>query len=338
MKNANVLRVSIIFGIIVILLLTAANVIGDSPSARGYHQMAYDAESDLVIMYGGQTGYWLDPEHQNHETWSFNAKNNTWTQMSPAISPGGVGGGDMTYDSKADRIILSVISVDLTTLETWAYDANSDTWTRLADGPYNMLGQRIAYDTESDRTIMFGGFEMTKYKYVDETWAYDYNTDTWTNMQPPYRPYGRNYHGMAYDPKADRVVVWGGDKGASKKEDVWTYDYNTNTWERFKYDYGPTNRYYHTLVYNDKADKIITYGGYSYGNDETWTYDLNTNTWQQMYPADNPGIISRYTMVYAKDANRIILFGGQDGAERFQYVGDTWSYDLENNTWSNVSP
>lgn len=338
MKNANYLRL-FIFAIIVLLLFTAATVTGSSPSPRSYSQMTYDSESELVILYGGQTGKWSDPTQWNHETWSFDAEEDGWIQMSPSIIPGGSLGGSMTYDSKADRSILVVMADDWSTLQTWAYDANSDTWTRLKDGPYIMLGHRIAYDAESDRTIMFGGFEMTKFKYIDETWVYDYNTDTWTNMQPiGGHPYGRNYHGMAYDPNADRIVVWGGDKGAAKKEDVWTYDYNSNTWQRYKYDFGPTSRAYINLVYDAQADKLIMYGGYPYGNDETWVYDLNTNTWQLMQPENNPGIISRYSMVSAENENKIILFGGQDGATNYLYNNETWSYNLNNNEWSYISP
>jgi hypothetical protein len=334
MKKASILSVSI-FAVILLLLTTAGSAFSTSPGARGYHQMAYDSESGLVILYGGQTGPWRDPESWNHETWSFNPRSEKWKKMSPDTSPGGFGGGDMTYDSKADRSILSIITDDLSTLQTWAYDANSDTWTQLADGPRNMLGQRIAYDSESDRIIMFGGFDMTKYKFVDETWVYDFNTDTWTNMQPKVHPSGRNYVGMAYDSKADRVVLWGDwqrNYTPATDESVWTYDYNTNTWQEFKHkkDGGPRVRDYTMLAYDEKADKIIMYGGFDFGNDETWVYDLNTDTWQQMQPANNPGVISRYAMVYAKDANKVILFGGQD-------VGDTWSYKLKSDEWTKVT-
>ena len=340
MKKASVLGVSI-FAVILLLLTTAGSAFGESPSPRGYHQMAYDSESGLVILYGGQTGYWLDPAYQNHETWTFDPESEKWVQMSPGTSPGGFGGGDMAYDSESDRIILSVITDDLSTLQTWAYDANSDTWTQMKDGPQHMVGQRIVYDSESDRIVMFGGFEFSKYKLVDETWAYDFNTDTWTNMDPRVHPEPRNYHDMAYDPKADRVVLWGGDlHGVANKNAVWTYDYNTNTWEelRSKYANAPELRDYMNLVYDEKADKFIMYGGYSYGNNETWTYDLNSNTWQQMQPTNNPGAISRYAMVYVKDENKTILFGGQDGATNYQYNNETWSYSLKHNKWVNVSP
>jgi hypothetical protein len=313
-----------------------------SPTARGYHQMTYDSESGLVILYGGQTGYWLDPAQQSHETWTFDPDTSMWTQMLPDVSPGGSSGGDMTYDSKRDLCILSVISDDFSTLQTWAYNANTDTWTRLADGPRNMVGQRVVYDTESDRIILFGGVDFTRFKFWDETWVYNYDTNTWTNMDPRLHPQARNYQGMVYDSKADRVVMWGDwqrNYTAATDESVWTYDFNTNTWQEFEHKKdGPAVRDYMMLAYDEKADKIIMYGGYDFGNDETWLYDLNTRTWQQVFPAGNPGIISRYGMVYVKDVNKTILFGGQDGATYFEYKGDTWSYQLRTNRWKNVLP
>jgi hypothetical protein len=327
------------FAVIVLLLMTAGDSLSTSPSPRAYHQMVYDPDSGYVILYGGQTGEWNPPENFNHETWLFDPEKNVWTEVTPEVSPGGSVGGSMTYDSNAKRIILSVISDDLTELQTWAYETESNTWTRLANGPLNMLGQRIVYDAESDRTIMFGGIEMTKYKFIDETWAYDYNTDTWRNMHPSGKPHGRNYHGMVYDPIADRIIVWGGDiQGPIKQDLIWMYDYNTNTWKKSKYENGPANRDYLDLVYNVDAECFITYGGTPYGNDETWVYTLDTNTWQQTQPANNPGLLSRYTMVYAQNIDRAILFGGQDGPERYNFTAETWSYDLNTDTWTNLSP
>jgi galactose oxidase-like protein len=348
MKLKFFLTVLIVFALIVPLTRytrsASAEAAGVSPSARGYHQMTYDTESGLVIVYGGQTGnFFQDPIYLSHETWSFDPDSNVWTQMSPATSPGGSSGGEMTYDAKADRSILSVISDDFSRLETWAYDANADTWIQLADGPRVMVGQRIVYDSESDRIIMFGGFDFSNFKLVDDLWVYDYNTDTWTNMpQPRVHPSSRNFIGMVYDSKADRVVMWGDwqrNYTAATDESVWTYDFNTNTWQEFQHKKdGPMVRDYTMLAYDSKADRIIMYGGYDFGNDETWVYDLNTNTWQQKLPVNNPGIISRYGMVYVKDVNRTILFGGQDGAIHFQYKGDTWSYNLKTNRWTNINP
>lgn len=322
--------------------LTAGAAASASPTGGGYAQMAYDSESGLVILYGGQkTGDYQDPANYLHETWTFDPITHVWTQVFPAVSPGGSSGGSMTYDSQADRCILSIVADDYSALQTWAYDANTNTWTRLADGPRVAVGQRIVYDSKADRIILFGGFGPP-WTYgqgiFHETWAYDYNTDTWTNMQPRSYPPGRNYQGMTYDSRADRVVMWGKVYFHPNKAVVWTYDYNTNVWQSFAYTNGPALRDYINLVYDERADRVIMYGGYDYGNDETWIYNLNTHTWKPMQPTNNPGLLSRYSMVYASNVNRTILYGGQEGPTYDIYKTDTWSYSLRFDRWTNISP
>lgn len=335
-------------------ILTAAAPVGAAPPAGGFNQMAYDTKAKLVILFGGTSGdSGVDPSALKTETWTYDPAKNLWSKKSPAIHPTGSHGGYMVYDSKADRTILSIRNTDdwaappeAVVLETWAYDLKKDTWTRLADMPVKtgqiMIGQRLAYDAESDRTIMFGGLLFPSFKMVDETWAYDYNTNTWTNMQPFKHPKGINLMGMVYDTKADRVVMWG-DFGvrvynAASEDAVWTYDYNTNTWQAFDHQHdGPSVRDYNILAYDEVADKIIMYGGYPWGNDETWAYDLNTDTWQQMLPATNPGPLAAYSMVYARDVNRTILFGGGN-LGTMEFNTDTWSYDLGADSWTLVSP
>jgi hypothetical protein len=355
MKIMKLLSV-LIFAVMLVLpqSVGASPPMGASPTAGGYTQMTYDSKAGLVILYGGQwNGRWYDPATWCRETWTFDPETNVWVQKFPAVSPDPHSGGDMTYDSRAGVSILSILPDNwilgqpVAPLQTWAYNVQTNSWTKLADGPRPLVGQRIVYDSESDRIIMFGGIDASTFKPVNDTYAYDYNTDTWSKMDPQLQPQFRNYHGMVYDSKADRVVMWGGG-GVSIAHvgqdyaEVWTYDYNTDTWERFenKKD-GPTPRYYIFLAYDEKADKIITYGGYDYGNDETWSYDLNTQTWQQMHPLTNPGLLSRYGMVYAKNVNRTILFGGQEGPTNWtylQYKTDTWSYNLKLDRWTNISP
>jgi hypothetical protein len=127
---------------------------------------------------------------------------------------------------------------------------------------------------------------------------------------------------------------------AALEDAIWTYDYNTNTWQAFSHQHdGPSVRDYENLAYDEVADKIILYGGYPWGNDETWVYDLNTDTWQQMLPTTNPGLLSVYSMVYVRDINNTILFGGAEEYYAYwQFKTDTWSYDLGANTWTLVYP
>lgn len=295
--------------------------------------MAYDSESDKVILYGG-----AHPGRDikaSDETWAYDVASNTWTNMRPASGPPEKGAVDLVYDVESDRVIL--FGGGYGDDDTWAYDYNTNTWTEMAKGPGDHLGYRMAYDSESDRCILFGGMGYPSFIVYNDTWAYDFNTDTWTEMKPSNSPPVRNYHAMAYDTQADRVILFGGadpqDKGIM---DTWAYNFNTNTWQELERGEGeyPSGRYYHTLAYNTVADRSILYGGSS-GGAETWSYDYSTNIWTKLEPAENPGKRSMHAMVYSSASDRIILFGG--GAVHYRYTDDTWVFDFNTTTWTDVT-
>lgn len=300
-----------------------------SPSPRSYVSMAYDAESDKIILFGGQTNDSSGNFKVINDTWAYDMTSNSWTVMKPTQAPSARSAADMTYDSESDRIILfgGANPSDLELEDTWAYDYSTNTWSSMAKGPANHLGSRIAYDRESDRIILFGGYDIDTNTTFNDTWAYDFNANKWTEMKPVVSPKPRNYAGMAYDAESDRVIMWGGQASA------WAYDYNTNTWQEMESSAGPSLRVYSTLVYNAKADRVILYGGGEAGNSDTWAYNYNTDTWTELKPATNPGNLSRHAMAYNTTADRAILFGGWNRSG--QATGGTWAYDL--NAWTEIS-
>ena len=320
-----------------------------SPSGLGYHAMAYDSESSRVILYGGQTGNIIDhPETcLSAETWAFEPARNRWQKMMPGSSPPALSAHAMAYDSESDRVILHGGSgifekerlEDFILNQTWAYDFNNDTWMKMSDGPPR-LGQRMAYDAESDRIIMFSGayFQDGRFRDVQETWVYDFNSDTWTEMKPARSPAARHYYGLSYDPKSDRVILWGGFIGKEVQDsNVWSYDFNTNIWLELSPESGPDPRWYHAMACDEASGRIIIYGGDDEGNDEMWAYDPHSNTWTKLEPTATPGMISRMPMVFAPDAGRMILFGGQLDSRQHTYSDATWLYDPNTNAWTDVT-
>jgi len=305
--------------------------------------MAYDVESDRVILFSGAIANPQAAEGWSpaNETWAYDMAANQWTQMnSPSGERGAVG---LAYDAESDRVVLfgggSKLVYGLP--DTWAYDYNTNTWTEMAQGPAKHLGARLAYDAESDRIILFGGWDVMSDTPYNDTWAYDLNSDTWTEMKPSTSPPARNYQGMAYDAESDRVLTWGGEDLRENllAPSLWSYDFNTNTWEEMKTGEGPhpQGADYAAMVYDANADRTILFGG-EYQGDETWAYDYNTNTWTDLKPSTVTGRLSRHAMAYSTAADRVILFGGQVGLTNFNYTGETWSYDLNTNTWTNVTP
>src|SRR3989442_8385889 len=69
----------------------------------------------------------------------------------------------------------------------------------------------MAYDSRSDRVILFGGWGgYGNPRPLGDTWAYDFSTNTWTQMFPAVGPPARMYFAMTYDNQSDRVILFGG--------------------------------------------------------------------------------------------------------------------------------
>ncbi len=297
--------------------------------------MAYDSESDRVVLFGGNLGQLVGPV--GRDTWSYDPTTNRWTQMNPSIRPTARCTHDMAYDTESDRIILyggldASFAGDNT---TWAYDFNTDTWTEQAPGPPAREGSDMAYDAESDRVILFGG-ELGPERRFNDTWAYDFNTDSWTEMKPSISPPAQYYHTMTYDVESDRVLLWRG----GFDDSMWAYDFNTNTWTDNETDERPSKGAFGGMAYDSESDRSILYGGGDWQGsnttDETWAYDYKTNTWTKMEPSEVPGELTLHAMVYNPTLDLVVLFGGRVGAGS-AYTAETWTYDLNSDTWTNVT-
>ena len=322
---------------------TLVNVSGPVPAPRGYHRMTYDVESDRVILLGGMVG-----GSEISDTWSYDVSTNTWTQMTPEQSPP-PSDDTLAYDIQSDRAILFLVPIVNGSptegpSETWAYDLNTDTWTNLAPAtaPPQLLGAVMVYDEESDRMILFGGIDAAELVthgslvYTNETWAYDYDTNTWTRMDPEVRPPGVNFQPMAYDAGADRVILIGSN-AEELTDDTWVYDYNTDTWEMRQTAESPKHRDYSAMVYAAGIGQVILFGeGEPVTKNDTWTYDFESNTWTELEPETPPSKRGWHAMAYSIRADQVVLFSG--GKSREECTLETWLYDPEANTWTQVGP
>lgn len=271
---------------------------------------------------------------------------NTWVNMNTSAHPSTSDEYAMTYDSESDRIILfGGTLIGALSNETWTYDFNTNTWINMKPMPpipSTRSRHAMAYDSESDRVILFGGWVEVNYKQSNnnETWAYDFDTNIWTNMTPGQttHPSARQTHAMAYDSHSDRVILFGGETGSGVIlfGDTWAYDFNSNTWTNLSPIIRPTNRSVHAMAYDSESDCIMLFGG----NDghfmaDTWAYNYVNNTWTRMLPATYPSHRTSAVMAYDSESDRTVLFGGRSVPN---FENDTWAYDYNNNTWTNMTP
>ncbi len=252
-----------------------------------------------------------------------------WTNLSPPWSP--LDGLAMVYDSAVHRILLLGPNWSAPGFDIWAYDFLNNTWTdRMTICPYYIqLGFQAAYDARADKTIVFSGF-VPRVRPLNETLAYDYASNTWTDRHPAVSPPGpaAGLHSMVYDAAADRIVLYG-----VSFHETWTYAYDTNIWTDMS-PRQPPSVVSPSLAYDAHADRVILYGGVLNASNtlsnETWNYDLNTNTWTNVsvspHPAGTIGV--NPALAYDSVAQRTLLW----------LPSVTWAYDTGSQTWTDLQP
>jgi N-acetylneuraminic acid mutarotase len=296
-----------------------------SPPARFGHAMAYDSENRRVVLFGGWNG-----STTFDDTWVYDAINNTWTEMRPNIKPSPRRFHGMAYDAQSDRVILfggryqDPVSGNVSYLnDTWAFDLNTGTWTNMTpDGsPSPRAEHALAYDVENDRIILFGG--RWKNEVYSETWSYDFDNNSWTNMDPNTAPSARYGHSIAYDPSSHLTILFGGRNITSSFQDTWVFYFNNKTWSNMSPFPNPPSRCFHAMTYDLQSSLVILFGGSSgLPLNDTWIYDARHNSWSNLTLIASPPARSAHAMVYDSNSDRIILFDGNG------LLNDTWAYEL----------
>ncbi len=269
---------------------------------------------------------------------------NEWTNMEPTVIPGSRLDSDFAYDIKTDKLILfSGLKLPGFYTDTWVYDYNSNTWTNMSPPtmPQGRNAHLMAYDEESDRTILFSGSETGPWTWTcwNDTWVYNYNDNTWTNMSPATQPIGRTWAGMVYDKGSDRIILFGGFSRDIIYADTWAYDFNSNEWINMTPLVQPSPRWGHKMIYDEESDRVILFGGSvvlpapPVAVRDTWTYDYDTNTWVNVTPSISPPALLNYGLAYDSKSNRTILYGGANSSLINQ--GETWVYNSNTNIWMN---
>src|SRR5947208_3490864 len=124
--------------------------------------------------------------------------------------------------------------------------------------PSQRTSPAMAYDSRSDRVILFGG--ATTAGNLDDTWGYDFETNTWMNMEPAVKPPGRAYHAMAYDSGSDRVILFSGSSAVGPLNDTWAYDFGANEWTNMTPASSPAVGSNHDMAYDSQSDRVILFG------------------------------------------------------------------------------
>lgn len=195
------------------------------PPGRNMGAMACD-NSGITILFGGAQG-----NSKLKDTWAYDATANTWTSLTFDNSPPPLAGASLVNESNAGLLILfgGLTSGNVDTNQTWAYSVVNNTWENLTPDnvddlvsnnqyPTSRYGAGIAFN--GTQVILFGGQKSNS--VLNDTWSYDYGSNTWTLLSPPSSPPGRSLGGMTYDESSNQVILFGGFTSSGKKlGDTW---------------------------------------------------------------------------------------------------------------------
>jgi hypothetical protein len=322
------------------LTWTAVNFAGSKPVGRFQHTMVYDSDGDRMLLFGGF--------NNRTDSWALTlAGTPNWTQlMPPNVPPPGRNNAQAAFDPVGHRMVMfsgnGGIPNDLWQL---ALPAGSEPlWTQLTPSgtpPAPRGDGTLVHDSARQRMLLFGGVAATRY---NDVWAVSLSGGTsWTPLSPTGTPPSTRFaHTAIYDPVRDRMLVFGGNDGTNRLNEVWSLALSgTPSWTLLApTGTPPSARMDATAIYDPLRDRMVVFGGYTITTgqaNDVWALSLaGTPAWTQLSPSGTPPQGRDYhTAVYDSYRDRMLVVGGHGAS--FETFTDVWELSFGSITWRQLS-
>jgi hypothetical protein len=226
---------------------------GPSPPARCAAGCAYDSQRGVAVLFGGRSDSAVHAARLG-DTWELSETG--WRRSNAGIPSEGTdprrsGGAPLDFSA----------------------------WP---DTPSPRYGPALAYDARAQRIMLYSGY--SHHGHVRDLWRY--HDGRWSlvldvsRQPPPGTPTGDFGSGLAFDPIAGELIVFGGCDGGAE-----VMAFRDGNWhERTKATdapveagqpapaAGPRNRTFHAFVYDPLAKGILLAGGLSASRDGWWVW------------------------------------------------------------------
>jgi len=329
-------------------LWTELEPTGFGPGPRWGHTAVYDHDGARAILFGGGTNYRLP-------TGTFVLSLSgppSWSHPLVGPGPGPVRHTFASaYDSHRHRMVLfggSNVASYLNSSWTITLD-DHPVWSQLTTAGTPPAPRRLVegiYDPEGDRIIVFGGWDD---RLFGDLWQLSFATNppTWsvlvTTGGPPAARAG---HGVIYDPRGHRMILFAGWDGVSenyRRNDLWALNLDPAVpeWEQLApVGTPPSPRGSHSLVYDSDRHRMLVFGGSAYTFlNEVWALSLDDLTWVQLAPFGTPpSPREEQSAIYDPVRERLVIFGGYDNLY-FYGSQDLWELTLRGQPqWRQLTP
>ena len=312
------------------------------PTPMIYHNLVYHDKLDKILLFGGQSKHGWKADL--NDVWMLDPDSFSWTKIckNEAISDSGYAAHSPIYDIESNQIILyNQIG------ETWSFHVESKEWVNRKphNSPSPRCGHNMVYNIESDKAILFGGFECTGVNdpVFNDTWAYDYNTNTWAELKAFNCPPSRMYASMIYNSIEDKVILWGGRVWEPLNDNsIWEFDLGDKNWAEIINGEGPETAYaYPAMVHITSNNRLFLFGGGKLEStfvgtpvNEAWIFDCETRKWIEVDTKNTPPPVTVHSMLYLPKANDIVLFGGEtESMYSNNIIEGIWVLSIKDLTW-----
>ena len=322
------------------------------PPGRGGASLAYDAQRDALVLFGGQTstGYLGD-------TWVF--ENGVWTE---SVGTGPKPRANAVLVPDRHGLLLYGGTDGNLFDDAWHWDGTG--WTDLgAQPPGPRLGLAGATDLARGRVVLHGGLDGHTWEWDGAAWTeytpltpdpldhapaafdqlrhqaivvagaqtFSIVDGTWSSLVAA--PVGdRTGAAMVFDVGRDRAVLFGGRGSIMTLNDTWFLSTGAApAWTRGAS--GPPGREAAGMAYDSHRGVAVLFGGHQLGGELGDTWELDT-AWHQRIVSPSPPPRAGAAIGYDPILNRTVLFGGGD--EMQGRLSDTWEWD--GTAWLQLHP
>ncbi len=275
--------------------------------------------------------------------------------------------GAMEYDPASGRMILfgGDAAVGLVG-ETWVLDADAGEWRRLSpsQAPSPRVAPGTAFDAERGRLVLFGGagerlvfcspVPVCSGRPLGDTWLFDPEAGAWEELPGPGPP-PRVGHAMAYDPAADKVVLYGGavltgTRRGTALGDTWVFDPATGRWSQAQPSVSPPEKAFAAMASDPVGGRLLLWGGSTPGEDDDglWAFDAAGGEWAQVPDGEAPIPRWFHNLLTVPDRDGLLLLGGNGAftedlgegitATRNRATDELWLFAGADRAWTPLPP
>jgi len=285
-----------------------------NPQPRSGYAMAYDANRERVVLFGGQDS----SDVKLNDTWEW--YENKWHKVKHAgETPSPRINAAIAYDQQEQKIILFG-GIDSTGFlqDTWAYGKNGWEQMTVRNAPSPRQLATAAYDAIHHNTVLFGGRDENGDRLGD-TWIFE---DSEWSLAAETGPSPRSSHAMVHDDSEMSILMYGGYDG-NMLSDIWLW--LGGQWRQMESNEGPP-RLHAAVVYDANRRGSLVIGGFGTAGRTNDVWMLKNREWIKLDMEGNlPKTRAEHEAAYVPGSGTLVFGGvvGTDPRTRIR-ANDTW--------------